>query len=232
MSIPNGDHLSDIRTIHGLMWHFECMALSGEAIENFRPPADSFQMRMHYSLYLINLMSAIDMVRDWCGNPFKEALHESLKTSMFSGSDILDYLRELRNGVVHRGVDPTSGGTVINAVTWAVAPNTVKDRTGIKSYSAPTILLRDLFIHCEICTKPVIERYIQPYLEGLNSLSFETVSIHAFDAMEAFPHIPGWAKEMARQHITPDILEKAQMHHTAKFRELLKPSQRQRLYEM
>ncbi|MFL5281557.1 MAG: hypothetical protein ACJ8AW_11330 [Rhodopila sp.] len=64
--------------LSGISWHLECMVLAAAAIDNFRPPADGFQMRMHYSLYLTNLMSTIDMMFEIYGSPFQTALEESL----------------------------------------------------------------------------------------------------------------------------------------------------------
>lgn len=224
--------MNSIDSLHGLVWHLECMSLSGREIENFHPPADSFQMRMHYSLYLTNLMSAIDMVAEWCGEPFNSELLDGLKTPSLSGSDILGYVRELRNGVVHRGVDPTNGGTQISGCVWAVSPPTVKDRKGVRSYSAPTPLLRDLFIHCEVRAKPIIKRFIQPNVERLNSISPDAMLADIFGTMEAFPHVPDWVTEMAREHITTEILEMARTHHWGKLDDLLRPSADQPLVQM
>lgn len=218
--------MSNIEPFHGLIWHLECMALAAEAIENFRPPADGFQMRMHYSLYLTNLMSAIDMVGEACGEPFDAALMESLKTSRFSGAEIHGYLRELRHGVVHRGADPTSGGTVLNDVVWATSPPTVKTRErrkGVQVYAAPAPLLHNIFVHYEIRAKPVIEQFLQPNFEIIGSVTPEAMLADAFNALEAFPHMPDWAKEMARKHITPEMLGHAQVHQVQKMRGLLKP---------
>lgn len=55
---------NDLELVNGLAWYLECMHLAATSINNFRPPADLFQMRMHYSLYVVNLMSAVDMMRE------------------------------------------------------------------------------------------------------------------------------------------------------------------------
>ncbi|WP_375197647.1 hypothetical protein [Sphingobium sp.] len=219
--------MNGIESFHGLVWHLECMDLSAEAIENFRPPADPFQMRMHYSLYLTNLMSVIDMAREWCGEPFDKALLENLSIPEFSGEAIVGYLRELRNGVVHRGIDPTAGGTEANGIVWAVAPTEVKNRKGDKIFLAPTLLLRDLFTHCELRVKPIVERFIQPLAKKFGNTTPEAMLASICDTMEMFPHVPDWAKKMARKHITPEILDAAQIHQAGKLNELLKPRPQQ-----
>ena len=224
-----GRSMRNIAFLSGISWHLECMVLAAAAIDNFRPPADGFQMRMYYSLYLTNLMSAVDLVFEIHGNPFQTALEDSLRTSNLSGAEVLGYMRELRNGIVHRGIDPTSGGMVVDGVVCAVAPPTVQNRGGARSYAAPTHLLRDVFIHCEIGTKPIIERFLASSFEELASVKPEAMLNDALNAIEAVPHMPDWAKEMARQHMEPEMLVKARTHQIEKLRGLLKPRAGQRI---
>jgi hypothetical protein len=207
----------------GLSWHLECMALASEAIDSFRPPADSFQMRMHYSLFLTNLLSAIDMVTETHGKSFQRALEDSLETSNFAGAEILGYIRELRNGVVHRGIDLTSSGTVVDGMVCAVAPPKVQDRFGTRNYAAPAHLLRDIFIHCEIGTKPIIETFLEPAFKELASATPAAMLSEMLNAIEATDHMPEWAKEMARKHIEPGMLVAAQTHQIESLRGLLRP---------
>jgi hypothetical protein len=114
--------MDDLDFLNALTWHLDCMALSLGEIERCHPPADIFQMRMYYSLYVSNFMSAVDFVSEKCGVPFNATLEASLSTLSLSGADVIGYLRELRNGVIHRGLDPASGGRVIKGVVYAVAP--------------------------------------------------------------------------------------------------------------
>lgn len=207
----------------GVSWHLECMVLAAAAIDNFRPPADGFQMRMHYSLYLNNLMSVIDMISETHGNPFQTALENSLKTSALSGAQVLGYMRELRNAIVHRGMDPITGGQVVDGVVCAVAPPTVWNRKGTCSYAAPASLLRDIFIHCEVCIKPVIEGFLEFNFKELASVNPEAMLNDTLDAIEVVQRMPDWAKAMARTHVSSEMLAKAQTHQVEKLRGLLKP---------
>lgn len=224
-----GRYVRNTELLSGISWHLECLVLVATEIDNFRPPADSFQMRMYYSLYLTNLMSAIDMVFEIHGTPFQTALEDSLKTSNFSGAEVLGYIRELRNGIVHRGLDPTSGGMVVDGVVCAMAPLTVQNRGATHSYAAPAHLLRDIFIHCEIGTKPIIERFLESSFEELASVQPEAMLNYALYAIEAVPHMPDWAKEMARKHMKPEMLVEGRTHQIEKLRGLLKPQAGQRI---
>ncbi len=223
--------MTNIELLNGVSWHLECMVLAAGAIDNFRPPADGFQMRMHYSLYLTNLMSAIDMVCESYGNPFQTALKDGLRTSNFSGTDVLGYIRELRNGVLHRGTDPTSDGVVVDGIVCAMAPPTVQNRSGSLSYAAPAPLLRDIFVHCEVTTKPIIEHFLESGFEEIASVKPERLLTDLLITIEAAPHVPSWAKTMAREHIhiEPNVLADAQNHYIEKLRGLLKLSGGQRI---
>jgi hypothetical protein len=211
-----------VEILNGITWHLECMVLAAAAIDSFRPPADGFQMRMHYSLYLTNLMSVIGIVKETHMMDFKEALTDSLKTSKLSGEEVLGYIRELRNSVIHRGINPTGRCVVVDGVVCAVAPPTVENRGGDRSYAAPHPLLRDIFMHCEIKAKPLIERFLEPDFEEIASVKPEDMLHDALQAVEAAEHMPDRAKVMAREYIQPNMLVKARTHQIAKLRGLLK----------
>ncbi len=116
-------------------WHLECAAFSAAEIMSFKPPADGFKMRMHYSLYALNLLGAVDAIHDVLDSGFETSIENALSLENFSGELVLGYLRELRNGVVHRGVDLTAGGVVIDGLVCALAPPQVTNRGGKKCIS-------------------------------------------------------------------------------------------------
>lgn len=213
--------MRDVVLLNGIAWHLECIDLTRTAIDNFRPPADSFQMRMNYSLFVTNLMSAIDMVIETSGAEFQSALEENLKTSKNSGGEVLGYIRELRNGIVHRGLDPTSGNCVVNGLVCAVAEPSVTNRSGTREYSAPAPLLRDILFHCDVATRPVIGQFLEPFLEALALEQPEETFRKLLDAIDVVPHMPEWAKAMARTHISPEMPVAAEAHQFTKLRRLL-----------
>lgn len=197
------------------------MQLSASAIDDFRPPANAFQMRMHYSIYITNLLAAIDLVKDRCGPSVLEDLKEMLQYKDFSGRDVLGYIRELRNGVVHRGLDPTAGGLVVNGVAYAIAPSTVKNKEGNRSYNSPTNLLRELFIHCETCAKPLIERYLKPYIESVSVECPEEILETTRALLDTNPHVPDFVKRLAGSTINYEMLIQARDHQIERLKILI-----------
>ncbi|WFS00935.1 hypothetical protein [Rhizobium tumorigenes] len=206
--------------LNGICWHLECMQISASAIDGIRTPANVFQMRMQYSLYLTNLLSAIDLMKDNCEN-FLQELQATLHYEESSGSEVLGYIRQLRNGVIHRGLDPTAAGSVANGLTCAIAPPNVTDGKGDRHYRAPTDLLRDLFIHCEIRVKQLIKRYLNAHIESVDREPPEETLKTVIKSLDTISQMPDWAKDMARQSLTPEMMCQVRDHRIKTLEDLL-----------
>lgn len=207
----------------GLIWHLQCMELAAAEIDQQRPPADLFQMRMHYSLYIVNLMSAVDMVAETCGSGFSENLADEMKMANASGADVVSYLRELRNSIIHRATDPTSEGSVVEGRVVAMAPRTVYSRNGRREIYAPCDLLRDLLIHCDNKAKPAIEDSLRVRFDTAAIRDPKALLDEAFNHFGEASHIPEWAKSMVCNSLTPEMLMLARVHRQSTLRDLLKP---------
>ncbi len=212
-----------IELLNAMTWHLECMKLASEAIDSFRPPADSFQMRMHYSIYITNCMSALDMLVEVFGSSFTDALDKALELPDNSGKDVRRYLRELRNGVVHRGVDPTANGVVVDGFTLALAPRCVKNRDGTRSFIAPAESLRDIFIHFETNAKPIMECFLNQKITEYNSVPSATMREEFVRSVENVSHMPDWAKKLSLNHVNLEILMDARNSQINKLLILLRP---------
>lgn len=204
-----------------VIWHLECAAFSAAEIMRTRPPADGFKMRMHYSLYATNLLGAIDAIQDDLGPDFETTIENALPLGSFSGEQVFGYLRELRNGVVHRGVDLTAGGEVIGELVCAVAPAQVTNRGGKKVYFAPTRLLVDLFQHGDQKVKPLLEEALDSVLSALSSPASEDDVAQAHDFLESLDHMPEWAKQAAKQSICAEMITVGRRRQRDKLRCLL-----------
>lgn len=213
--------MDSVSIVSTVTWHLECTTFSAAEIMSFRPPADGFKMRMHYSLYASNLLGAVDAIQDALGEDFENTIKNSLPLGSFSGEEVFGYLRELRNGAVHRGVDLTAGGLVIGELVCAVAPQQVINRGGKKTYTAPTQLLVDLFRHSDQKIKPILEEALKPMLSTLSSPASEYDISQAHDFLNSVDHMPEWAKEMARKSISAKMISIGRQHSCEKLRHLL-----------
>lgn len=203
-------------------WHLECAAFSAVEIVGIRPPADGFKMRMHYSLYATNLLGAVDAIKDGLGPGFETIIENALPLGGFSGEQVFGYLRELRNGVVHRGVDPTAGGELIDELVCALAPAQVTNRDGKKVYSAPTRLLVDLFRHGDKKVKQVLEDALESVLSALSSPASQNDVAQAHDFLESVEHMPEWVKQGAKQLVCTEMITAGRRLQCKKLRCLLK----------
>lgn len=202
-------------------WHLECAAFSAAEIMSLRPPADAFRMRMHYSLYATNLLGAVDSIRDALDPAFETKIENALPLGGFSGEQVFGYLRELRNGVVHRGINLTAGGVQIDELVCAVAPVQVTNRGGKKVYSAPTHLLVDLFRHGDQKVKPVLEQALESVLSAFSSPASEDDVVQAHDFLDSIAHIPEWVKQSAKQSICAEMITAGRRQQCDNLRRLL-----------
>ncbi|WNJ84043.1 hypothetical protein [Pseudomonas canadensis] len=176
---------------------------------------------MHYSIYASNLLGAVDAIQDSLDSGFETMIQNALPLGGFSGEQVLGYLRELRNGVVHRGIDLTAGGVVVDGLVCALAPQQVTNRGGKNIYAAPTTLLVDLFRHGDQKLKPVLEKVLEPVLSNFSSPASEYDVVRAYDFLESVAHMPDHVKQEARQSITVEAITAGRKQNCEKLRRLL-----------
>src|ERR1039458_7400257 len=103
-----------LRLFGGLLWYLEARNWAFEKMKASPHGSNVFDLRMHHSLFFVNLTSAVDHVADYLkdnkANP--EAFIDRIRDG-FGKSDDYNYVRELRNSVVHRGFDLSAAGRPI-----------------------------------------------------------------------------------------------------------------------
>jgi hypothetical protein len=111
------------------------------------------------------------------------------------------YLRELRNSIVHRGLDVTQAATFHGDFPVVVAPLRVTNPAGTKQYEsfvAPLLIMVRL---CEATIGPEIAKHLEAigYLE--HATSQEEMERLAKQAIDESTILPPWAKDGAREHV-------------------------------
>lgn len=108
LSIANRDML------YSLSWYMCARQTALRAALSFRTQlsvTDQTDMRVHYSGYFLNLLAATELFREPTmlqPNYFEAQLYSRLVFDGFQdGEANYSYIRELRNAVVHRGLDIT-----------------------------------------------------------------------------------------------------------------------------
>ncbi|WP_044415244.1 hypothetical protein [Halarcobacter anaerophilus] len=210
--------------ISGLKWYFQAKNLALKNALSIRTPLSVDQqndIRTYYSLYLANLLSATEMLLEKeypFSQEFKQEIEDALSFPEYSdGENNYSYLRELRNAVIHRGFDISSSAHTIDDVPLMIAPQTIANRSGKKSYSAFGFYLLEMISKCESVIGHLIEQHLQS--KGL----LKPLSTHEQMVVEAKVHlasavgVPEWVKNMASSHLENIDHEKIQMEQIKSF---------------
>ncbi|MGH7755026.1 MAG: hypothetical protein ACREM8_01925 [Vulcanimicrobiaceae bacterium] len=183
------------RLIDGLLWYLECRNWAFEQISSGRSGSLPSDPKMHYSLYFANLFSAVDFIGDYLQPLGQNVDFEGRMRGDFPAPSDYDYARELRNAIVHRGLDPAAMGAQRGPLTLALCPPQLLGRGGGR-HSCSFQFLVDLAACCSQASNGAI-------LEVLERLQLLDVAAHVAEkteilaAVAATPHMPDWAKAMA-----------------------------------
>lgn len=218
------DAASAREIISGLKWYFQAKNLALRSAIAIRCPLSVDQqndIRIYYSLYVANLLSATEMLLEKeypFSQDFKDEIEKSLSFPGFpDGENNYSYLRELRNAVIHRGFDICSSAHIKDDMPLMIAPQSILNRNGKKSYSAFGFYFLEMISKCEKVVGPLIETHLkskgllQP-LSTQEQLAAETKN-HLSNAVG----IPDWVKSMALEQIDNIDHNQIQLEHIRSF---------------
>lgn len=139
-------------------------------------------LRFQYSVLIESIFSLIDYIEDKkvVFNNDKFQIERKIKKEIGSeGNIIVDYMRELRNTIIHRGADATSAGNVVKDRVAVLAPDNVTSRNGTLIQKPKEIFLDKLLAVLDNATKNVIisELNGQNILEENNTQSISDLVI-------------------------------------------------------
>lgn len=144
------------RLISAAQWYFEIKNLSLKNIFHIRCPLSvesQHDLRLYYSQYFSSLLSAIELIleqKEPESSIFRENLYQGLSFNEFAdGEQNYSYIRELRNSIIHRGLDVTSSAHINEDFPMMIAPSPIKNRGGNKSYQPFGFYLIELIQKCE-----------------------------------------------------------------------------------
>lgn len=198
---------SELRS--SLEWYFESKNLALQNALGFQYPLSPKQqkeLRQYYSEYFVALVSATELLLEQSyefSNRFKEQLATSLSFGEFpDGKSNYDYIRELRNSIVHRGLDICSAAHVYEGHPLVVAPTTVSDRNGKKSFSAFGNYLIEIIARCEETIGPLIARHLEEVGLLKPLLTQDQARAEASRFLAEAPAVPEWVKQHASNLIS------------------------------
>ncbi len=193
------DQDAALRLFGGLLWYLEARNWALEKMKASPHGSHPFDIRMHHSLFFVNLMSAVDHVADELKKDNKatrDAFIDRVRGD-FEQSDDYNYVRKLRDAVIHRGFNPVAAGHFDQTTLHVLCPATVEDQGG-KAYSCSFRYLRELAQKC----REVIDPAIRDVLEGFGLFDpkiHEPNRVETMNAVASSTAMPDWAKALAEQ---------------------------------
>lgn len=195
LSIANLDMLSS------LSWYMSARQTALRAALSFRTPlsaVDQTDMRVHYSGYFLNLLAATELFLETTTlqpNNFKTQLISRFVFDGFqNGEENYSYIRELRNAVVHRGLDITNAAHIDGNFPMILAESKVQNQKRTKTFVAFGKYLLDVIAKCEAVVGPVM-------LDCLNTAGiFEaTIDVEAV--------VAGYREAVEQSHVMPEHIK-------------------------
>lgn len=216
--------------LNSLSLYLSTRRTSLRAALQMRAPLSAEQaedLRIHYSNYFVNLLSAIEAIREdeqFEAKRFAEALESNFASKDSpSGANNYAYIRELRNAIVHRGLNLFSTAHFPENVPLLVAPNQITNKSGNRRYESFSFYVLGVIERCESVVGPTIEAHLEniglfeKYPDSEESLA------ESLEFIESSVVIPDWAKKMAQATIGKVDFHVIHQASVAKLREILKP---------
>jgi hypothetical protein len=142
--------------LYSLSWYMSARQTALRAALSFRTQlsvTDQVDMRVHYSGYFLNLLAATELFRETTTlrpNDFQAKLYSYLVFDGFQdGEANYSYIRELRNAVVHRGLDVTAAAHMDGNFPMILAEPEVRNQKGTKTFVAFDKYLLHVIAKCE-----------------------------------------------------------------------------------
>lgn len=199
--------MNGFELICSIEWYVNVKNLSLKKALSIRCPMDidmQQEHRMFYSEYLAAVMSIIELLLDKKtpqNEKFRRELYNELNTDNFTGENYYNYLRELRNSVVHRGGHLTSSARVINDFPLVIAPTPIENRNGNYSYDAPEKYLIDIIIRLEKMFPSLIFNHIVQCGWDNCEIDSNSEMEECRRAIIKTENMPDWVKEL----VLPEI---------------------------
>lgn len=190
--------VADQDMLYSLSWYMSARQTALRSALVFRAQLsanDQTDMRVHYSGYFLNLLAATDLFLETTTlqpKEFEARLCARLAFDGFQdGESNYCYIRELRNAVVHRGLDITSAVHYDGNFPMIIAAPRIENRSGTKTFATFGKYLLQVIAKCESVVGPVM-------LDFLNAAG---VFERAIDAEGA---VAEYRKAVEQSHAMPD----------------------------
>ncbi|MEH6387961.1 hypothetical protein [Pseudomonas profundi] len=194
--------------LSAVKWYFELKNLSLRNALALRCPLsidNQKDLRQYYSQYFAGLLSATELFleKEYPNNAgFRDLLYKKLSFENFpDGEKNHSYLRELRNSIIHRGLDISSAAHIKDDFPLIISPSPVTNRSGVVSHTAFGYYLIEVIEKCE----SVVRDTFLEHFEEFNLLDKRLPQEKVIELSEKFisssTAMPDWVKKSALNSI-------------------------------
>lgn len=194
--------------LHALTWYMTARKTALRAALSFRTPLTAIahtDMRVQYSTYFQNLLSATELMREPMPLP-----PESFETELYArfvfpgfqdGKSNYEYIKCLRNAIIHRGYDITSAANLKGDFLMLVAEpsfqNNATNPAKIKTFHAFDKYVLNIITKCESVIGGVIFDTLNKagVFQAIDDPQSATAEIRT--AVQNSHVMPEWAKAMS-----------------------------------
>jgi hypothetical protein len=215
---PIDNKIDHLERLSALKWYFESKNLALKNALKLRCQLSVEQqgeLRQYYSGYFAGLISATELLCEpeyAHSKKFKQLLKDNFVFDQLpSGEENYLYLRELRNSIIHRGFDISSSAHVKDDFPFVLAPSSVSDRTGRKSYQALGFYLLEVISKSESAIGPLIVRHLEEVELLKPTLTKDQAMEEARRFIAQSEAMPEWAKKLAYESIASVDFVEGQM---------------------
>lgn len=191
-----------------VQWYFEIKNLSLKNILEIKTPLTvekQKDLRIYYSQYFTSLLSAIDILLDKKQND-KHAEFKNRFDSEFIFDDFpniehnFGYIKQLRNSIIHRGIDITSSAHFKDSFPLIIA-QTVSNESGRMQYTPFDYYLIDIIKRCERSIPNIIYNYLLDFDFFKIENDQNTLILKSIESIDSSDIMPDWVKKLARKEI-------------------------------
>ncbi|AZE73164.1 hypothetical protein C4K00_2936 [Pseudomonas synxantha] len=150
--------------------------------QQYRVPLDKnsdLELRHHYSSCLGSLLSLTEYLQDPAydyAREFKSAISSEFVFEGFpDGDQNYNYLRELRNMIVHRGYDVNSSAHINDGRPWPILPAEVGNRNEKVFYPSYQRYLPLLIIQTSDVLESIVQQHVNNYVSLLPEMTQDEV---------------------------------------------------------
>ncbi|RXJ99818.1 hypothetical protein CRV02_10645 [Arcobacter sp. CECT 8989] len=215
--------------ISALKYYFESKNYNLNKALQIKSPLniiEQHELRMSYSNYFVSLMSGIEVLLEptYKNNKnFKKELYIAFSFNKENtGENNYNYLRELRNSIIHRGYDISSAINFTDKIPILIAPPIIPNKSGKKEYTSFDHTILEVISKIEEVIGRLIINHIKTFDLYKSTYSKEERKEMFLERIKKVPHMPEEIKILALNTLKDLDFDKIPETQFSELEEILK----------